>query len=87
MLERELEDYRPWRELALAVVVQAVKDYKAAIQSFKKFPSERTRHNMDMCESWFYSEICALYLQDRLTGLEIVNRLRKEAVLDGEDAE
>ena len=87
MPEREMEDYRAWRELALAVVVTAVEDYKAAIRAYKKNPCERTRSRMDSEENWFYSETCDMYLQERMTGLEIVRRIRKEMGLDAEDAE
>ena len=85
MPERELEDYRPWRELALAVVVQAVEDYKAAIKAYKRNPCERTEAAMRYAEHWFFTETCDIYLQDMMTGGEIVQRIRREEGLDGTD--
>lgn len=77
----ELEEYTPWRELAFAVVVQAVEDYQTALKGYKRFPCERTAATLAAHEKWFLTDTCDLYLQDRLTGREIVRRLRRKAGL------
>lgn len=77
----ELEEYTPWRELAFAVVMQAVEDYRIALRAYKRIPCERTEATLRHHENWFLTDTCDLYLQDRIKGSEIVRRLRRKAGL------
>lgn len=82
---RELDDYRPWRELALAVVVQAANDYRAAIRAHKRFANERTKIGVKIAEEFFHSPQCDLYLQDMSTGEAIVRNIKKEMRFDDKE--
>lgn len=77
----EIDIYDPWRELAFAVVAQAVEDYNAALRAYKRMPCDRTETTLRSLENWFMSDQCDLYLQDRLTGSVIIRRMRRKAGL------
>lgn len=75
----EIEDYRPWRELALAVVLMAVDDYRSKLRAFRKDPSPRTWTAVELEERWLLGELCDTYLQGLTTGAKLVEELRREA--------
>ena len=66
---------KPYQDLADAIILQAVKDYKRALKMKQSVPKRRTIRD---CERFFKSEwFCILNDAD---GEEIMNRVRKEVL-------
>ena len=67
----------PWHSLANAIVIQAAKDYRAAIRQLKKHPdSQKTAALKLECERFFHSR-----WYSQLTGVDpnyILDRIREE---------
>ena len=67
----------PIEELANAVVLQAVEDYRGALRTLRKFPDKReAQKKKRSIEAFFYSHWCKV-----LTGVDMVTvsrTIRKE---------
>lgn len=67
----------PYEKLANAIIIQAVKDYRAALRSCRKSPSSHfARSQREALEKFFRSD-WFLLLTD-LDGEMVLERLRKE---------
>lgn len=50
-------EYEPYKELTVAIIMQAVKDYRSAARKYKKgIDKERNQATMDEIESFICSE-------------------------------
>lgn len=71
--------YEPYKELAMAIIMQAVKNYRSAARKYKKGKDkEKHKATMDEIENFFRSEWFGV-----LTDIEpelILNRLREEII-------
>lgn len=67
----------PYEELANAIILQAVKDYRDALKNLKKYPNDTDSQNTKKeCEAFFRS---AWYnLMTKVDGKMLISALQKE---------
>ena len=76
-LSEEHSDAVTWEEeLANAIIIQAVKDYRAALRDKKKSHQELREHKIRECEKFFRSEWFEILT--KLNGELLLNRLQEE---------
>lgn len=70
-----------WIDLAAAVVLQAVEDYRASLRKLKRFPRKKKfQQGVKNCEEFFHEGDYRKYYEAVLgvEGRMIVERIRKE---------
>ena len=73
---REDENYR-WEELANAIIIQAVQDWREAMESLRRHPdNEEAKDTVRETEEFFLSEFYALLTT--YDGETLLNRLKEE---------
>ena len=71
-------DIRCWEELANAIVMEVVRDYRSALKRLKKHPDDGNALKMKRsCEKFFLSQRFDLFT--RIDGKALMESLRKEA--------
>ena len=71
-------DIRCWEELANAIVMEVVRDYRSALKRLKKHPDDGYALKMKRsCEKFFLSQRFDLFT--RIDGKALMESLRKEA--------
>ena len=67
----------PYQELANVIIIQAAKDWRAAVQKLKRYPNYApAKRERDDCERFFRSEWCSELTE--ADGTYILRRLKKE---------
>lgn len=69
----------PVERLANAIILQAVKDYRAALRALKKSPSSNTARSQKKALERFFRSDWYLLLTD-LDGEMVIERIRKEVM-------
>lgn len=69
-------DFKCWRDFALAIVEQAVADYRAALKTYKRSPSEEAAYVIKGLEKFFLSEWCEELLQNTVAGSTIIKQVK-----------
>lgn len=71
-------DFGYWGDFALAIVEQAVTDYRAALTAYERSPNEEMAYVVKHFERFFLSEWCEELLQNKFAGSTIIERVKGE---------